>query len=141
MEVLINLNFIREKTNSVYNEKGQNCQFGHVQGVNGKQLTVIISKYSISDASPVHTWSHLPLVALCGGFFLACEDLGRMFDHSFPPQHFFFFLEVEISSRTLIPLFMPGSVHSGSASWDDCGRMFPDRLRVSSFQDRFPHYV
>ena len=27
-----------------------------------------------------------------------------------------FFFEVEISSRTVIPLFMPGSVHSGSAS-------------------------
>ena len=26
------------------------------------------------------------------------------------------FLEVEISSHTLIPLFMPGSVHSGPAS-------------------------
>ena len=34
-----------------------------------------------------------------------------------PPQ------EMEISSRTLIPLFMPGSVHSGPASLDDCGRM------------------
>ena len=36
---------------------------------------------------------------------------------------------------------MPGSVHSGSASWDDCGQMFSDKLRVSSFPDRFPHYV
>ena len=53
-----------------------------------------------------------------GGFFLACEDFGRMFDHSFPACALFFF-EVEISSRTLIPLFMPGSVHSGSASLDD----------------------
>ena len=44
-----------------------------------------------------------------------------------------FFLIVEISSRTLIPLFMPGSVHSGSVSWDHCGRMFPDKLHVSSF--------
>ena len=45
---------------------------------------------------------------------------------------------VEISSRTLIPFFMPGSVHSGSTSWYDCGRVFPDELRVSSFPDRFP---
>ena len=36
---------------------------------------------------------------------------------------------------------MPGSVHSGSASRDDCGRMFPDKLRVSSFPYRFPHYA
>ena len=30
--------------------------------------------------------------------------------------------KMEISSCTLIPLFRPRSVHSGSASWDDCGR-------------------
>ena len=53
----------------------------------------------------------------------------------------FFLIKVEISSRTLIPLFMPGSVHSGSASWDDCDRMFPDELRVSSFPDSFSHYA
>ena len=27
-----------------------------------------------------------------GGFFLACEDFGRMFDDSFPACDFFFFL-------------------------------------------------
>ena len=34
--------------------------------------------------------------------------------HSLPALHlfFFFFFEVEFSSRTLFPLFMPGSVHS-----------------------------
>ena len=26
----------------------------------------------------------------CGGFILACMDLGRMFDHSFPACAFFF---------------------------------------------------
>ena len=51
--------------------------------------------------------------------------------------HFFF--HVEIRSCTLIPLFRPGSVHNGSASWDDYGRVFPDELRVSLFPDRFPH--
>ena len=47
-----------------------------------------------------------------------------MFDHSFPACTLFYdyFVVVvvvgkmEISSHTLIPLFMPGSVHSGSAS-------------------------
>ena len=48
---------------------------------------------------------------------------------------------MEISSRTLIPLFRPGSVHSGFAGLDDCDRVFPDELRVSSFPDRFPHYA
>ena len=33
------------------------------------------------------------------------------------------------------------SVHSGATSWDDCDQMFPDKLRVSSFPDRFPHYA
>ena len=53
------------------------------------------------------------------------------------PLSLFFFFEVEISSRTLIPLFMPGSVHSGSASWDNHGQMFPDKLHESSFPNRF----
>ena len=87
-----------------------------------------------------------------------------MFNHSFHacasyflPSFLFFFLSfshpfflsfflsfplgVEISLRTLIPRFMPGSVHSGSASRDDCGRMFPDKLRVSSLPDMFLHYA
>ena len=32
-----------------------------------------------------------------------------------PRLRFFFFFKAEISQRALIPLFMPGSVHSGSA--------------------------
>ena len=53
----------------------------------------------------------------------------------------FLLLEVEISSHILIPLLMTGSVHSGSESRDKCGRLFSDKLRVSSFPDRFPHYA
>ena len=52
--------------------------------------------------------------------------------------HFFFLLETEISSCALIPLFMPGSVHTGSVSWDDCDRVFPEELHVSFFPNRFP---
>ena len=64
------------------------------------------------------------------GFLLTCKDLGRTFNNSFPICSFFVvFLKVEISSRTLIPLFRPGSVNSGSASWDDCNRVFPDESR------------
>ena len=61
-----------------------------------------------------------------------------------PRQRFFFpffFFKVEISSRKLIPLLRPRSVHSGSASRDDCNRVFPDELRVSSCPDSFPHYA
>ena len=43
------------------------------------------------------------------------------------------FLLAEINLHTLIPLFMPGSVHSVSASWDNCGWMFSDELHVSLF--------
>ena len=32
-----------------------------------------------------------------------------------------------------------GSCHSGSASWDDCGWVFPDEFHVSLFPDRFQH--
>ena len=56
--------------------------------------------------------------------------------HSLPA--FFFFFKVEISSRTLIPLFRPESAHSASASWDDYDRVFPNELCVSSFPNRFP---
>ena len=55
----------------------------------------------------------------CGGgrgFFLKGEVLGRMFDNSFSASTFCCFLKVEIRSHTLVPLFSPGSVHSGLAS-------------------------
>ena len=47
------------------------------------------------------------------------------------PLFFLFFFLMEISFSTLIPLFMQGSVHSGSVNCDDCGRVFPDELHVS----------
>ena len=72
-----------------------------------------------------------------------CDDLGRMFDHS--PLAFVVVVVVVVvvfeavtSSRSLFPLFMPGSVHSGSVSRDDCGQVFPNKLCVSLFPDRFP---
>ena len=44
------------------------------------------------------------VVVVVGGFFLACEDSGRMFDRSFSACAFFF-SKVEISSHTVNPLF------------------------------------
>ena len=67
-----------------------------------------------------------------------CKDFGRMFNNSIPTSAFFF--KVEISLHTLILLFTPKLVHSGSVSCDDCGQVFPDELPVSSFPDRFPYY-
>ena len=49
--------------------------------------------------------------------------------HSLPALFVFVFVEVKISSRTLIPLSRPGLVHSGSVSSDDYGRVLPDELR------------
>ena len=73
-------------------------------------------------------------------FFSLARIWGECSTIHSPPALFFFFL-MEISSRTLIALLIPGSVTSDSASWDDCGRTFPDKLSVSSFPDRFLHYA
>ena len=45
---------------------------------------------------------------------------------------------MEISLHTSPTFLRLGSVNSGSASWDDCSRVFPDELRVSLLRDRFP---
>ena len=76
-----------------------------------------------------------------GGFSLLYKDFGRMFDNAFPACGFLLFFWVKINLCTLIPLFRPGSVHSGLASWDDFDRVFPDELRVSLFPDKFLHYA
>ena len=72
--------------------------------------------------------------------FLVCDDFGKMFDNLFHTCAFFFF-KAEISSCTPIPLFRPGSVHSGSVNWDDCDWVFPDKLCVRLLPDRFPNYA
>ena len=50
-----------------------------------------------------------------------------------PTALFILLVKVEISSCTLIPLLGPGSVHSSSANWNDCGGVLPDELHVSLF--------
>ena len=77
-----------------------------------------------------------------GGFLLTCENFVGMFNHLFPTcAFFFFFFEVEISLHTLIWLYRPESAHSGSESLGNSGWVFPDKLCVSSFPDRFPRYA
>ena len=46
--------------------------------------------------------------------------------------NFFFFRCVSACAHQFHPSGQ-GSVHSGSASWDDCGQIIPDELCVSSF--------
>ena len=58
-------------------------------------------------------WTQVVVVAFpCAVIFGDCSTI-----HS-PPA---LFLRVEIRSHTLISFLRPGSVHSGSVSWDDCG--------------------
>ena len=49
-----------------------------------------------------------------GGFILACEGLGenKWSTMHFPPAVFLFCFKWRLAPATLIPLFMPGSVHS-----------------------------
>ena len=57
------------------------------------------------------------------------------------PRFLFLFSEVEISSRTPVPLFRLGSVHGGSSGWDDCGRAFPEKFVRVHYPGEFPHYA
>ena len=75
------------------------------------------------------------LVAFC----MLARILGECLTIHSPPVPFFS-LSGDYSC-TLIPLFRPGSIHSGSASWDNCGQMFPDKLHASLFPGRFAHYA
>ena len=58
------------------------------------------------------------MAELVGPFFPAAVIWGEGSPMHFPPALFFFFFlnNVEISSRTLIPLFTPRLIHSGSTS-------------------------
>ena len=49
------------------------------QSVTGIKLCMIITYLD-----------NIMYILLCGGFFVACEDLGRMFNHSFPACTFLF---------------------------------------------------
>ena len=75
------------------------------------------------------------LLRMVVAFLLACENFLENVRQFIPCLRFtyLFIFEVGISSLTLTSLFRPESVH--------CGRMFPDKLRVSLFPDRFPQYA
>ena len=67
-----------------------------------------------------------------GGFFLAYKIFVVFFENVrwFILRLRFKKRKMDISLRALVPLFRPGSVHSGSASWDDCDWVFPDKYLV-----------
>ena len=86
----------------------------------GKCLRETKRTWSQGTRDPVSCPTHgTPWVA----FSSSARILGECSTSHSPP---FFRFQVAISSRTLISLFRPGSVHCGSASWDDCDRVFPD---------------
>ena len=65
--------------------------------------------------------THFVVVVVVVVVVVAFSSRARIFGEcstiDFPACAFFFFLfQVEISLRTLIPLFTPASVHNGSAS-------------------------
>ena len=70
-----------------------------------------------------------------GGFFLVCKDLGERF--TFSACAFYFIFKWRVAHAHLFHS-RPGSVYSGSASWDGCDRVFPDECRMSSFPDKIP---
>ena len=65
-------------------------------------------------------------LSLVGGSSSQAMVLGEGSTSHFPIAPVFVCFEMEISSRTSVPLFRP-------ASCDDCGRAFLDELRVCSF--------
>ena len=70
--------------------------------------------------------------------FLLVKILQEHLTTHSPPVLFFFFFWVKISLCILIPLFMPGSDHSGSSSWDDCGRCSLTSCVWACFRIGFP---
>ena len=71
--------------------------------------------------SPWYNWSFVSELVGLGVVGVAFSLLARIFGESltihFPLALFiYFFIKVEISLHTLLSLFMPGLVHSGSVS-------------------------
>ena len=61
-----------------------------------------------------------------------------MFYYSFPACALIVVVAVVVVV-VVVPLFKPGSDHSGSRA--ECDRVFPNELSVSSFPDRSLHYA
>ena len=98
--------------------------------------------YAMPSAKHVHKSYMWPLLSLyyhtCGRLFPRLQGLWENVRPFISCLHFF---KWRYSLRTLVPFVLPGSVHSGSESWDDCGWMFPEKLHISLFLDRFSYYA
>ena len=88
-------------------------------------LFVFCFSFIMSVLTPARSNLIAPFFNTLVAFSSRVRILGECLTIHSPPA--FFFFKVEISLRTLIPHFMQGSVHSGSASWDDWDRAFPPK--------------
>ena len=85
------------------------------------------------------TLNTIMLVFFCFLFSLSRRIIEGWFNESFPACAFsFLFLRGDELANTKSTLLGQGSVHNGSASWDDCDQAFTDELHVSSFRSCVP---
>ena len=77
---------------------------GEKSGLEHAKLCFMVTEIKESSMEVVALFSPVRILGEC------------LIIHSPHALLFLFFNKVDISSRTLIPLFTPGSVHSGSAS-------------------------
>ena len=101
------------------------------------QAIILPIRYTVNSCAVSYITTQLS--TLWWWFFPCVQGCSTI--HSPPVLFFPFFFKVEVRSCTLIPLFRPGSVRSGSESWDNCDCEFPDKLHVSLCPDKFPHYA
>ena len=119
-------------------------------------VTILVSSYSASSAAlALYIWTtfewksaltfkqhkqsltYLEFIIWLDGIW--CTDLQKhhkpvLIWWCFFPRMQGFWENVQQFISTLCffsPLLRPGSVHSGSVSWDDCDWVFPDELHVS----------
>ena len=98
------------------------CDFIYVSGyprrdlLTGTEMKMIKEMNDCEEKLEYRQWATRgPRHCGGGGLFPLVRIFGRMFNHSLPVCAFFL-VEVENISRTLPPLFVSGSVRSGSAS-------------------------
>ena len=76
------------------------------------------------------------------GLFLACDDFWGKVWRFIPGQRVPLLLLLLSGDKPAQNQFHPlARISPQWLSEDDCGRVFPDELRASSFPDRFQHYT
>ena len=78
-----------------------------------------------------------------GGFFSHLQGFGEIVQPFIPllPFFFFFFFKWRFAHAHLFHSLGQNQSTSVAQQAETTGRLFPDKLRVNLFLDRFPHYV